>query len=51
MKPALWIALFTFFAFLALANPGSANGGTMVSLLLVGILVYTVPTLGGEGRS
>lgn len=48
MKLKIWLTLFAVFAVLALANPGHANGGTFAVILLVGVLVYTMPTLAKE---
>lgn len=48
MKLKIWLALFAVFAVLALANPGHANGGTFAVILLVGVLVYSMPTLTQE---
>lgn len=48
MKLKIWLALFAVFAVLALANPGQNNGATFAVILLVGVLVYSMPTLTQE---
>ncbi|MFW0169268.1 hypothetical protein [Rothia sp. P4278] len=49
MRLRNWLALLGLLAFLGLANPATANGGTLAALTLVPVLIYTMPAFGRSG--